>query len=230
MAVAASGCVRVYQPLSGLHDPRIVDPKAQNFRDLRLEVYCVPGDYLGPSESSALCRRVGTLFENQGATVETYIRPRGQIEDAAVSLGSPAGEAEETGPKTDLILELRSEQLEVGLHPLSWVLCSLTFTLVPGVTESTFRQDVVIRDGSGFLLATQTLEGRLVRSFGGGVWAGNKLLDLTVREDSEELTGDGAGRDLSADLYGQLSQTMFNAKLRWEVLKEAPTAAGRPAP
>lgn len=220
-ALLLVGCVRSYQPLSGLHDPRVVDPGLPNFRDVSLSVHCVPTDYLGRIESAKLCRRVGSLFENQGAVVRTYTHARGAglAEDDA--LAQPMGAGIPLEDRTALVLELRARQVHTSSHPLSWALFSVSFSLLPGVIEETFAQDIEIRDDSGFLLVRHTMEGRLVQSFGAGTWAGNKVLDWTVRPSEEELTGDAVQRDLSADLYGQLSQLMFNAKIQRQVLDTA---------
>jgi hypothetical protein len=221
--LGAGGCiVHVYQPLSGLHRPVVVDPQVANFQDVRLTVHCVPGGLVTQYEASSLCQKVGTLFGNQGAQVTTTVG--GPREEAVVEEGAPAVE------RTDLTLELRARKVHASSHPLSWVAMIASFTLVPGVTESTFAQDVVIRDGDGFLLATDTLQGRLVHYFGFGMWAGNKLLDVTMREEEDEIIGPVANEDLSSDLYRQLSQSMFNAKMQRRVLREAdPSDAGDPA-
>lgn len=221
MLVAAGGCVHSYQPLSGLHDPRVVDPSLPNFRDAAVSVHCVPTPYLGRIESTKLCRRVGTLFENQGAVVRTYTHARGAgvAEDDALAQPLDAGVPLED--RTELVLELRARQVHRSGHPLSWALFSMSFSLLPGVVEETFAQDIEIRDATGFLLARDTLEGRLVRSYGAGTWAGNKILDWTVRPAEERMTGDAVERDLSADLYGQLSQLLFNAKIQRQVLDGA---------
>jgi len=219
-----SGCVRAYQPLRGLHDPRIVDPTLPNFADLSIDVYCVPGDDLKPAQASILCQRVGTLFENQAAEVETYtVDPRVSGGDGGLGL------EEDTTSRApaDLVVELRTEAVHKNPHPLSWGLCYITGTLVPAVRESTFTQRVVVRDSDGFLLAQSTFEGRIIFSFGIGTWGGNKLLDLTVREPSEELTGEGAKADLSKDLYEQLTQVVYNAKVRGQLLTTPFLPSGR---
>lgn len=213
--------VQVYQPLSGLHRPVVVDPQLPNLRDVNLAVYCVPGDYLAPEETRRLCRRVGALFENQGALVSTYTQDRRAPQE---ELETPASGDDQTGPRTDLTLELRSRETHSNRNPLSVVLCWATFSMVPAVTETSFAQDVVIRDGTGFLLVSDTLQGRLVRYFGLGTWAVNKAMDLTWRDEADRLSGDAASQDLSDDMYRQLSQLMFNAKMQWEVLQEAPLA------
>jgi len=210
-----SGCiVRVYQPMSGLHDPIVVDPRAPNFKDVRLTVHCVPGDYLTRSETSALCRKVGTLFENQGAVVRT-VDSVGRADDELQD-----GEKRAIEPTTDLTLELRSRKVHKSNHPLSWALTIASFTALPGVSEYTFAQDVSIRDESGFLLVSDSLKGRVIRRFGFGPWLGNALADI-AKEKGERITGGASDRDLSEDMYGQLSQMTFNAKMQWEVLRES---------
>jgi hypothetical protein len=220
LLAAAGGCVvHTYQPLSGLHRPVVVDPTAPNFRGVHVAIACIPGELLDLSKASALCRKVGTSFENQGATVTT-------------SVGGPEELDEDDGPlpPIDLRVELRARQVHQASHPLSWAATLVTFSLVPAISEFTFEQDVVVRDGAGFLLATDTLRGRVVHWYGFGSWASNQLLDLTVREEADEVVGDGADRDLSTDLYRQLSQTVFNAKLQADVLRAAVLPADAEGP
>ena len=225
LLTAHVGCVRVYQPLRGLHDPRIVDPSLPNFSDLSIDVYCVPGKNLKPPQASILCQRVGTLFENQAATVETFTQdPRVSGADSGLGL-----ESDDTAPRApaDLVVELRTETVHKDPHPLSWGLCYITATIVPAVGESTFTQEAVVRDADGYLLASATYEGRIVRSFGIGTWGGNKILDLLVRAPEDELTGDGAKADLSSDMYAQLSQVVYNAKVRTQVMSTPTSARGQ---
>ncbi len=221
---STSGCVRVYQPMSGLHEPVLVDTRVANFQDVSLTVHCVPGDLLSRYEASALCRQVGRLFENQGAVVRT-VTTVGILDDGlqgdALS-ERPEGAVE---PTTDLTLEIRSRQVHKSHYPLSWVLSVGTFTLLPGVREATFAQDVTIRDEHGFLLVSDSLQGRLTERFGLGPWVGHKILDITVRDDDNKLTGDAAERELSTDMYGQLSQLTFNAKVQWMILQESAATA-----
>ena len=81
---------------------------------------------------------------------------------------------------------------------------------------------------SGFLLATDRYRGRLVERFGAGVWVGNWVLDRFIREPEERLTGEAASTDLSNDLYRQLSQLVFNARMRQEALQlQAPVRTRR---
>lgn len=217
------GCVHVYQPLSSLHRPIVVDTQAPNFQDLRLEVICPPDKVVSRGEAEVLCERVGKLFEVQGATVTTSSGSGLLADDLDDELAAPQATAT---PTTDLVLELRTRQTHYTNDALSWMLCIGTATLVPAYSESTFAQDVVVRDGTGFLLASDTLEGRIVRTFGFGTWAGNKLLDWVWRKKEDELSTKQVYAEVSADLYGQLSQLVFNAKMRWQVLAEA-TPHGR---
>lgn len=207
-----TGCVHVYQPVSGLNAPLVIDPGARNFPDLKLDVVCNQGDLLNRQEASVLCENAGTLFRNQGAQVTTRL---GQERNYT------ARASEEEERPVDLTLELTSREVHTFNDPVMWTLCVLSASVVPAVSESSFKLDVVIRDGSGFLLATDTLEGRIIKRVGVGVWGLEKALDL-AREDDEKIAEDAAEQDLSADLYGQLSQMVFNAQMQWEVLQQVP--------
>ena len=220
-----TGCVRTYQPLAGLHDPRVVDPSQPNFQDVRLDVYCVPDKDFKMSEALVLCQRVAVLFENQGAVVETYAQdPLLQAGDGGLEGPGSGG-----GGPADLVVELRTEQVQSGYNPVSYTLAWATITLVPAVREASFTQKVTVRAPSGFLLARSTFRGKVVERFGVGTWVGNKTLDLLVREPEDELAReDSAGRDLSADLYGQLSQVVFNAHLRMDALRLQAPVSGAP--
>ena len=224
-AALLGGCVRTYHPLSGLHDPHVVDTRLQNFPDVVVSVHCVPSQYLNRTENTKLCRRIGTLLENQGAVVQIFINPRRAKQDDDALL-PPDNAGMPVEDRTRLVMELRARKVHASRHPLTWGMFWVSFGVLTGVTEETFAQDVEIRDESGFLLVRDTLEGRIVNRFGAGAWAGNKLLDWTVREPEERLTGDAINRDISADLYGQLSQMLFNAKVQQVVLEEA--SRGRP--
>jgi hypothetical protein len=216
----STGCVRVYQPLSGLHRPVVVDPQLPNFQDVHLSVRCIPGDLLNPQEAGALCQKVGTLFENQGALVSYGDEEEEEEDEEDEESSEEGGESEPSEPPTDLILELRARELHQANNLLSWAVCLATFTVVPAVSEATFAQDVVIRDGTGSLLVSESLEGRLVLSFGAGTWVGNKLLDWVWREEPDKLTGDVVNQDISNDIYRQMSQMLFNAKMQSQVLRE----------
>ncbi|MFT5584878.1 MAG: hypothetical protein ACI9VR_002466 [Cognaticolwellia sp.] len=215
LLLLSTGCVHVYQPMSGLNDPMVIDPGAQNFPDLRLNVVCIQGDLLNRQEATVLCENAGTLFRNQGAQVTTRI---GQ--ERSYSGARAAAEDEEERP-VDLTLELTSRKVHTFNDPVSWTLCILSASIVPAVSESSFALDVVIRDGSGFLLATDTMEGRIIKRVGVGTWALEKALDLT-RDEDEKIAKDAAEQNLSADLYGQLTQMVFNAQMQWEVLQQVP--------
>ncbi len=224
----ASGCVKIYHPVSGLNQPTVLDLTAGNFQDLALTVHCPPGELVNADEARALCRKVGLLFENQGAKVTTYTSDRSLIQspssldwDDTPAEGATAAEP----PPTDLILELRAHRVHIKNHHLTWLMCVATFSLVPAVAEYTFHQDVIVRDGSGYLLATDVLEGRIVRYGGGGYWLGTKLTDLLWRDKGERILDvSNPHQELSADFYAQLTQVVFNAKMRRRVLERASPA------
>ncbi len=217
LVVGLSGCVvRQYQPLSTLQRPVIVDPTLPNFADLDITVHCVPGELLTRSRAGVLCDKVGLLFEAQGAnvtTIDTEGRFAERFGDAP-----EGGETDET-PRHDLILELRARKTHSSNRLFSWAAWAASFSVFPGVWESSFAQDVVIRDGSGFLLATHTLEGRLVTRYGLGHALLVRLADVGRARDKRVM--DSLGRELSEDMYTQLSQLMLNAKLHWSVLQAA---------
>jgi hypothetical protein len=186
--------------------PVAVDPRLPNFDDTRIDLHCPPGQLLAAPEANALCQRVGRLFQNQGAEV----RIDGEPDPAA-----PVA----TEPRTALALELRARETDASSHPFSWLLFVGSLTVLPGVIESSFAQELTVRDASGFPLVTDTFEGRIVTRYGFGSWLGSRVLDL-ARKKVDRLGKDVAKRDLSNDLYGQLSQHVFNAKMHAEVLQQ----------
>ena len=221
-----TGCIHVYQPMTGFHGPVVVDPQAPNFEGMALTVFCDRGDLLTAAEAKSLCRHVGTLFEIQGAEVTTYTSGE-QLNAFDVGEPDPSEDEEGDAPVADLTLELRSRKLHVSNDAVSWALFLMSSTLVPAITESSFAVDVVIRDESGYVLVSDSLQGRLVRRLGLGAWGTNKVLDWFWREEEDRIaSSDAAHRDLSADLYGQLSQLTFNAKMHWEMLSGV-AASGR---
>jgi hypothetical protein len=205
-----SGCVTttVYQPLSALQRPAIVDPQLENFEGMRLLVRCIPGDYLNASDTELLCRKIGSLFRNQGARVETDVPRNGR-----------SSRSFQEGTQPDLVVDLKSRLLHKESSAPLWALTVLTFTIVPAYTEYSVAQDVTIRDASGFLLASDSLKARFIEYFGAGVWGVNWVLDALVRPPEEEITGEAAARDFSRDFYAQLSQLAFNARVRSDVLR-----------
>jgi hypothetical protein len=227
LAMPTGGCVKVYQPVSGLNRPVVLDLGVANFQDLELTIHCPPGELIDPEEARDLCRKVGVLFENQGARVTTS-SSAGRFGDEALDHSledQPA--AAPVQPTTGLILELQAHQVHEKNHHLTWLMCAATFSIVPAVAEFTFAQEVTVRDNTGFLLVSDTLEGRIVRYGGAGYWLSNKALDLWSRDKTDRIIADGRPHaDVSADFYAQLSQLVFNAKMRWRVLDQANPAGG----
>ncbi|MBX5484775.1 MAG: hypothetical protein IRZ16_23370 [Myxococcaceae bacterium] len=207
VVLASSGCVTVYQPLVALQRPVVVDPRLPNFEHTRVLLRCIPGDDFPASDAEVLCRKLGTLFRNQGATVESEVPRNGR--------GSRLDDAAE---KPDLVLDVRSRRLHYDDHPILTVLSALTLTLVPTIVDESFEQAVAIRDAGGMLLVNDVMQARFVRYSGVGVWSVNAVLDLLVRPDEDDLTGDTASEDFSRDFYAQVSQLMVNARIRSKVL------------
>ncbi|MEZ4239896.1 MAG: hypothetical protein R3F59_27850 [Myxococcota bacterium] len=228
LALLLGGCVHYYQPMADLHRPTVIDPRLPNFSDVSLTVRCEPGDLITVQDASALCRKVATLFENQGATVATALGGEeaeavGDDDDDTQQAAAPAGDL------TGLTLVLRSRKVHASYHPLSWVFFTASFTVLPGVNETTFAQDVVVRDPTG-ACSRRNFEGRIVDRVGFGSWFGNTLADWLDRDKEHRLTGDAMDEHLSHDLYRQLSQTVFNAKMQWEIQEQLPARAPQEAP
>lgn len=222
VALASSACTYSYQPMSGLHRPFVVDMQQPNLADVRLEVVCVPGDLLSRSNASTLCNRLRTLFEQQGAIVATTLGEPVEFED---SLG-PSDPANPVAERLDLRLELRAREEHRSFQPWSWLAFAFTFTLAPGTIESTFSQDIVLRDGTGFLLGRERMTGRIVEQYGAGAWAVS-LAETRKRPKGDRKAQSIASQELSTDMYRRLSQTVFDARMRATVLREASAGVGR---
>jgi hypothetical protein len=205
---ATSGCVTMYQPLTSLQRPVAVDPTIQNFAGTRMLVRCTPSEYLDDYDSQVLCRTVGRLFQNQGATVDTEVPVAGR-----------AARERDEDQRPDLIVELSSRLLNQQESVVLWILCISTSTLVPAVSEFSFAQDIRVRDASGTVLVADSLQARFTRYTGIAVWGVNWVLDLIVRPEGERLTGDIPNREFSKDLYGQITQLVLNAQMRSTVLR-----------
>lgn len=203
-AAARNAKVTVYQPLSGLQRPVIVDVTQPNLEGLAVGLSCPRGPYLRASETNSLCSKVETLFLNQGAEVT---RLDGLAEEEALSA------------PPDLRVELRSRELYTNNPSLSYVISVMTLTLLPAIEDTAFALDVTVADDQGFVLARDSLQGRVLVRHGVGPWAMNALADELWRAPRERLSEDRAGEDISEDLYGQLSQIAFNAKVQRDVLR-----------
>ncbi len=219
---ATSGCVTLYQPLTSLQRPVAVDPQLANFEGARFLLRCHPGKDLSASDAQKLCRGVGTSFRNQGAQVDVEIPRPGRA--------SRTFEEEE---KPDLVIDVRSRLLHRENSSYQFLLAYVTLSIVPMVEEFSYAQDVTIRDRQGGLLAQDTYQARFIEYRGVGVWAVNWVADYAVRKKEDRVSGNVAARDFSSDLYGQLSQLAFNARVRQTVLgdfRAPPPPAGTPAP
>lgn len=216
-ALSGSACITIYHPLSSLQRPTVVDPTRRNFEGLDLEVRCFSGGALDDESADRLCGRMEQLFGGQGASVSVW-SPRGGMRGASADDGLQ-GEGE-AAPKTvpDLVLELRSREIDNEANVGQQIFSALTATTVPASREYIFAQDVVVRGEGGFVLASDTLRARFVRYIGWALALGNWLLDVTVRDEDEELTR-AAKTDFSNDFYRQVTQLVFNARLRNELLR-----------
>lgn len=215
------GCVRVYHPLSGLQSPILVDPQHPNFADAEITIYCKPGRQLNKTQANRLCQKLGMLYENQGAKVSTVANVVG-----GGSTGSSWGEAVSDTPQAQgdrpikLTIDVVGRRTDSTRYPFTWLVCLASATVLPGKMETSWAQDVTIRDETGYLLASETLHGRIVRRFGVGAFVGDKLVDVFMRKAKDEFTGNDGWRQMSRDLYGQMSQMAYNAKLQSKVMRQ----------
>lgn len=193
----SSGCVTVYQPLQTLQRPVVVDLDEANFDGLKVEVRCPPGTFVKGGDAQRMCRRVQRVFANQGANVEPV---------------APTS-------KPDLIIDIQSRLLHSNVDTFMSLLCIASLTLVPAMSEASLAADVTIRDGEGFVLASDSFQARFINYFGFGVWAINGILDLFFRAPNEKLTGNSQNKEVSRDFYSQLSQLAFHARTRALVLR-----------
>ncbi len=227
VSTLVSGCVTVYQPLLALQRPVAIDPHESNFKGTRLLVRCIPGDWADGSESTTLCENVSELLSNQGAIVDVEV-PGETLDQNDQDPGDPAARPQHAPGKPDLIMELTARRLHNDNSVLLWVLCVVTGTLIPAITDATFAQDITVRDADGFMLVSESLQARFIRYFGLTTWAVNGLLDLIVRPKGEGLTGNNAKIDFSHDFHKHVSQLAFTAGMREKVLRNfapASTAA-----
>lgn len=154
LACLATGCMSVYQPMSGLHRPVAIDTDLANFPDVEFLIQCLPAEQvITETEAQDLCRKLTMLFENQGARVETRTRP-GRADD----VDDTSREAPEGKPGAmKLTVELSARLIHKDVVNILW--WKIT-------TDYIFAQDVVIRDETGFLLVRDTLTGRFIRRLG----------------------------------------------------------------
>jgi hypothetical protein len=198
-ALLTSGCVTVYQPLRALQRPVVLSIDENNFEGLKVQVRCPPGAFVKGGEANKLCRKVERVLSNQGAVV--------------------GGGVEQNGTKPDLIIDIESRLLSDDTDRLFSVLCILSGTLIPWVTDTSLAEDITIRDADGFVLASDSFQARFVTYIGLAVWAVNGLLDLLVRGEDEKLVGKAQNAVVSKDFYSQLSQLAFHARTRSLVLR-----------
>ena len=210
--------MRSYEPVSSVHRALVVDPQALNFADTRLDVHCVPRDLLINGRSNQLCRHVAELFESQGAVVNTVSRwRRTEVAEGETPVVEEPAEDEVTAvgdPRpVQLFVEIRARELSKKSYPLSWFACLASFTLIPAVTESTFVQEVVVRDAERVRLLEDRAEGRVRVRAGAGAWLSTLLLDRVWKKKKDKQVGVSVTKDLTRDLDRQLSQAVYQAKL-----------------
>lgn len=194
LSVGLPACVTVYHPISGLHRPIALDMSYANFENLTIALQCQPGEVVNQNQARALCRKLKSLFENQGAQVKL----KGAKGSAAPATDSnDSSEGNDAGklsapPGTALTIRLSSRLLHED---------TTSYLFFDVTTGYTFAQDVTITDESGFLLIREHLTGRLIQRMG--------------------LSFSSGQEDFSKDFYGQVSQLTLNAQMRRQVLLES---------
>lgn len=221
LSLLGSGCLRSYQPMKGLAAPVVVDRSQRNLEGVELRLRCDTPRPLQIEDGRRLCEQARLLFQGQGARVREAGQPSApppELLPAEATDAGPAAARDEGTPappsaRIPLELTLRSWQVHEDRHFFSWLACAATFTLVPGWTERTWAQRVTVRDERGVVLEDRHLELRIIRRFGVGALVG-ALVDQVARPPSRQVTGAASDKALSADLYDQLSQTVFDAWMR----------------
>ena len=66
----------IYQPLTALQRPTVVDPQAINFKGQKILLRCLPGDYLDAGAATMLCHRLESMFTAQGEIGRASCRER----------------------------------------------------------------------------------------------------------------------------------------------------------
>jgi hypothetical protein len=219
--VASTGCMTVtfYQPQRAIHRPVVIEHSPTNFAGLRILVRCLShDDYLPAGDAAKLCGKIAEDFEKQGAETEwvapvgaTYVEP--MVFD---------------GQRPDLTVEIGSKIDHAYGYPLTTVTSCLTCTVVPGVSEQTFSQRVVVYGRDRSVLTEEVFRERFVEYHGCGVWSLNWIIDWVFREDDQAISGDAGKKDFTRDFYGQIRQLTFNARVRSEVLGLTTAPARKP--
>lgn len=216
VALCASGCVTVYEPLVGLQRPVAIDAEQPgNFDATTVLLRCHAGENV---EADVLCRNLRSSLTKQGATVTTeVVKPQRSV---------PKDNREAT---PEFIIDLTSKLVSQTDGTLSVLLCIASFTLIPATLSATYAQELTVRDQRGFLLGQLSLQERFVESFGLGVWAINGLIDLIDRPKSEQVTGEGFKAEFTKDLHAHLAQLLHNARVKTRVLNAfEPVAEAKP--
>jgi hypothetical protein len=208
--VLHAGCaVTLYQPMGTLQRPTAVNIDDPNFEDARVLVRCLPSDGFPAADAEKACRQIARSLQQQGAETETIV-PRN------IDEGLPADAFDGRG--AELTVEVSSRTEHSQAWPLLTAASCLTCTMVPDVFESTFVQDVTIRARNQTVLAEETYRARLITYTGCVVWSVNGILDWAFRDDRNDLTSEGAHKAYSRDLYRQIAQLAYNARVRSDLL------------
>ncbi|MDP2345287.1 MAG: hypothetical protein Q8O67_30365 [Deltaproteobacteria bacterium] len=222
-ALSATGCltVTVYEPQRGLQRPVVVDAAAQNFAGTSVEMRCLTSEDLPPGDAERVCSRLCLALQIQGAECQSTV-PR----------DAEGGGLAFDGKGADLTIEIESKSEHEDDYPALVLISALTFTLIPTIEEQTFSQHIVVRGRDRSVLLADGFRARFINYTGIAVWGINWLLDVFIRPDNQDMTGDAPNKDFSRDFYQQVSQLAFNARVRSDLLglTRSPRRAAAPIP
>jgi hypothetical protein len=207
--VVTSGCITLYEPMGSLQRPTLLNPADPTFAGSRILLRCLPGEDLPPDYAEKVCRNLSQSLRNQGADTETIV-PR--------ALDEGQGRLAFDGVGADFTIEVGSKTEHHHDYPDMAVAAVLTLTAIPAIEEETYAQQITVRGKNQVVLASDTMRARFVTYTGCLVWSINWLLDLAVRDDDDDLTGDIGKQMFSRDFYRQVSQLAWNARVRSDVL------------
>ena len=216
IGLACTGCISVYhyQPLSGLHRSYALSYKETNFSGLVLRLTCIPGEFIDEAASGALCDKVRTVFEGQGARIldGEDAEPAAPAAPEVAAASDPAVEPGNTAYDYDIAFEAKQTYLQ--RNTWMWPVRILLLTMFPVEQEYGFEQSVTITRFDGTPVGRQAFEARFIWYWGLGYWGLNKLFNVTVRPESEKVSDANMRRDFSRDFYSLVSQAVYNARAR----------------
>lgn len=222
LAVIGLGCGSVstyyYQPLSGFQAPLAVDIRKPNLDGLRIEVRASVSPQLEKTENegTVLANAVQDFLRNQGAKVSE------NDSDSEKVTNSENQNSPEVSPQAlEMRLEVEVRRPFEQPNTWMWLPWVATFTLLPHKSEYILETEMRLSDGAGFLLSRQIYFARFVRYTSPAYRVLSVLFDF-FRKPEEKATVARLHQDFTADFYGQMTQQIYNARIRANVLGHLP--------